>query len=142
MGVASFGRFGSWLGLNFGDMAREVAGQVSRIRIKIGSGRDPINTLSGGNQQKVILARWLMRGVKVLILDEPTRGIDVHAKFEIQTVLRQLCDAGLSVVYISSELAEVLEVSDRVMVLHEGRVKGCQRADEATQESLLQMAMS
>ena len=90
----------------------------------------------------MILARWLMRGVKVLILDEPTRGIDVHAKFEIQTVLRQLCDAGLSVVYISSELAEVLEVSDRILVLHEGRVKGCQRADEATQESLLQMAMS
>ncbi len=142
MGLASFGRFGSWLGLSFGDMAREVAEQVRRIRIKTGSGRDPITSLSGGNQQKVILARWLMRGVEVLILDEPTRGIDVHAKFEIQTVLRRLCEAGLSVVYISSELAEVLEVSDRILVLHEGRVKGCQRADEATQESLLQMAMS
>ncbi len=142
MALASFKRFGAWLGLDFGAMARQVADELRRIRIKIGSARDPITSLSGGNQQKVILARWLMHGVKVLILDEPTRGIDVHAKFEIQTVLRQLCDAGLSVVYISSELAEVLEVSDRIMVLHEGRVKGCQRADAATQESLLQMAMS
>ncbi|MBE7204109.1 MAG: sugar ABC transporter ATP-binding protein, partial [Parafilimonas terrae] len=99
-------------------------------------------SLSGGNQQKVILARWLMRGCKVLILDEPTRGIDVHAKFEIQNVLRQLCDQGLSIIYISSELLEVLEVSDRILVMHEGRIKGVQRADQATQESLLQLAMS
>ena len=141
-GIASFGRFGGWMGLNFGEMAREVAEQVRRIRIKIGSGADPITSLSGGNQQKVILARWLMRDARILILDEPTRGIDVGAKFEIQTVLRSLCDAGLSVIYVSSELAEVLEVSDRILVLHEGEVKGEQRADEATQESLLRMAMS
>jgi len=142
MGVASLERFRSLLGLNFGDMVREVAEQVRRIRIKIGSGEDPITSLSGGNQQKVILARWLMRGMKVLVLDEPTRGIDVHAKFEIQTVLRQLCDEGLSIIYISSELLEVLEVSDRILVMHEGRIRGSQRADKATQESLLQMAMS
>jgi len=142
MGIASFDRFRSWLGLDFGKMVREVAEQVRRIRIKVGSGQDLITSLSGGNQQKVILARWLMRDVKILILDEPTRGIDVHAKFEIQTLLRQLCNAGLSIVYISSELLEVLEVSDRILVMHEGKIKGCQRADEASQESLLQMAMS
>ena len=142
MAIASFARFRSLLGLNFGAMAREVAEYVQRIRIKIGSGDDPITSLSGGNQQKVILARWLMRGARVLILDEPTRGIDVHAKFEIQTVLRNLCDQGLSIVYISSELLEVLEVSDRILVMHEGRIKGTQRADEATQETLLQMAMT
>ena len=83
-----------------------------------------------------------MRGVKVLILDEPTRGIDVHAKFEIHTVLRNLCDQGLSIVYISSEMLDVLEVSGRILVMHEGRIKGTQQAHEATQETLLQMAMT
>ncbi|MDX7952109.1 sugar ABC transporter ATP-binding protein [Lichenihabitans sp. Uapishka_5] len=142
MSLPSYGRFGSALNIGFGDMVREVADYVKRIRIKIGVGADPITSLSGGNQQKVILARWLMRGMKVLILDEPTRGIDVNAKLEIQTVLRGLCDEGLSIIYISSELGEVLEVSDRILVMHEGRIKGVQRADQATQESLLQQAMS
>ena len=142
MGLASYDRFRSALGLSFGEVVREVADYVRRIRIKIGSAADPITSLSGGNQQKVILARWLMRGSKLLILDEPTRGIDVNAKFEIQNVLRQLCDQGLSILYISSELLEVLEVSDRILVMHEGRIKGVQRADQATQESLLQLAMS
>jgi ribose transport system ATP-binding protein len=142
MGLASYGRFRSALGLSFGDVAREVGDYVKKIRIKIGSAEDPITSLSGGNQQKVILSRWLMRGCKLLILDEPTRGIDVHAKFEIQNVLRQLCDQGLSIIYISSELLEVLEVSDRILVMHEGNIKGVQRADQATQESLLQLAMS
>lgn len=142
MGLASYGRFRSAIGLSFGDVAREVADYVKKIRIKIGSAEDPITSLSGGNQQKVILSRWLMRGAKILILDEPTRGIDVNAKFEIQTVLKSLCDRGLSIIYISSELLEVLEVSDRILVMHEGRIKGVQRADQATQESLLQQAMS
>ncbi len=142
IGIASYGRFRTALGLSFGDMVREVADYVRKIRIKIGSGEDPVTSLSGGNQQKVILARWLMRGVRILILDEPTRGIDVNAKYEIQTVLRGLCDQGLSIIYISSELLEVLEVSDRILVMHEGRIKGVQRADQASQESLLQQAMS
>ena len=142
MGLPSYGRFSRLLGLNFGEVAREVARYVQDIRIKVGSAENPITSLSGGNQQKVILARWLMRDVKILILDEPTRGIDVNAKFEIQTVLRGLCDQGLSIIYISSELLEVLEVSDRILVMHEGRIKGVQRADQATQESLLQQAMS
>jgi ribose transport system ATP-binding protein len=142
MGLPSYRRFGSVLSITFGDMVREVADYVKKIRIKIGSASDPITSLSGGNQQKVILARWLMRGMKVLILDEPTRGIDVNAKYEIQTVLRGLCDQGLSIIYISSELLEVLEVSDRILVMHEGQIKGVQRADQATQESLLQQAMS
>jgi ribose transport system ATP-binding protein len=142
MGIATYGRFRSLLGLRFGDMADEVARYVKDIRIKIGSAEDPITTLSGGNQQKVILARWLMRGAKILILDEPTRGIDVHAKFEIQSSLKALCDQGLSIIYISSELLEVLEVSDRILVMHEGEIKGVQRADQATQESLLQQAMT
>ena len=140
--LPNYGRFGGVLGLNFAEAAREVADFVRKIRIKLSSGQDPITSLSGGNQQKVILARWLMRDAKILILDEPTRGIDVNAKFEIQSLLRGLCEQGLSILYISSELLELLEVSDRILVMHEGRIKGVQRAEVATQESLLQLAMT
>lgn len=142
MALPSYSRLRSLFGLRFGEIATEVADYANKLRIKLGSVNDPITSLSGGNQQKVILARWLMLGVKVLILDEPTRGIDVNAKFEIQSMLKGLCEKGLSIIYISSELLEVLEVSDRILVMHEGRIKGVQRADQATQESLLQQAMS
>ena len=140
--LPNYARFNRIFGLNFGEAAREVAEFVRKIRIKLASGEDPITSLSGGNQQKVIIARWLMRDAKILILDEPTRGIDVNAKFEIQSLLRGLCEQGLSILYISSELLELLEVSDRILVMHEGRIKGVQRAEAATQESLLQLAMT
>ena len=142
MALPSYSRLRSLFGIRFGEMGAEVADYVKKLRIKIGSAEDTITSMSGENQQKVILARWLMLGVKVLILDEPTRGIDVNAKFEIQSMLKGLCEMGLSIIYISSELLEVLEVSDRILVMHEGRIKGVQRADQATQESLLQQAMS
>jgi ribose transport system ATP-binding protein len=129
--------------IRFGDMMQDVGGYVDRLRIKIGSPSDRITSLSGGNQQKVIIGRWLMRDARILIMDEPTRGIDVNAKFEIQNELRRFTDeAGLSIIFISSELEEVIDVSDRVLVMHEGRVKGTVRATEATQESLLQLSMS
>jgi ABC-type sugar transport system ATPase subunit len=143
MTIATSDRFQGWLGLNFGQMVREVEDYVRRIRIKIGSPKDRITSLSGGNQQKVIIARWLLKNSRILILDEPTRGIDVNAKLEIQALLRRLAEEeGLSLIYISSELQEVLDVSHRVVVLHEGRVKGVQKAQDATQESLLALAMS
>jgi len=142
MAIASLGRFQDLLTLRFSDMAREVADYVQRLRIKIGRVEDPITSLSGGNQQKVILARWLMRDACILILDEPTRGVDVNAKLEIQAVLQGLAARGLSILYISSELQEVLDVSDRVLVMHEGRVKGIVDAAGATQQSLLRLAMS
>jgi len=115
---------------------------VDQLKIKIGEQRDPITSLSGGNQQKVILGRWLMNNSRILILDEPTRGIDVNAKLEIQTVLRRLADEGLSIIYISSELQEVIDVSDRIIVMHEGEIKGIELASQATQERLLGLAMS
>jgi ribose transport system ATP-binding protein len=102
----------------------------------------PISSLSGGNQQKAVLARWLLTNCKVLVLDEPTRGIDVNAKAEIQGILRGLTKSGLAILYISSELQELVEISDRILVMHEGRVKGCVAAGEATQEELLGIAMS
>ncbi|WP_234188211.1 sugar ABC transporter ATP-binding protein [Shinella sp. NM-101] len=143
MAMPSLGRYGGLLRLRNGDMMKEVDGFVSRLRIKLGSTGDPITSLSGGNQQKVIIGRWLMKNARVLIMDEPTRGIDVAAKFEIQQELRRFTDReNLSIIFISSELEEVLDVSDRILVMHEGRVKGMPTAAEATQESLLQLAMS
>jgi ABC-type sugar transport system ATPase subunit len=140
--ISTFGRFQGLLGLRFSDMVREVETYVDRLKIKIGRQHDPITSLSGGNQQKVILARWLMRDSRILILDEPTRGIDVNAKAEIQSVLRKLVKDGLSIIYISSELQEVIDVSHRILVMHEGALKGVVQAANATQEDLLALAMS
>ena len=143
MTMPSLARYCGLLHIRSADMMRDVDGFISRLRIKTGSPRDMITSLSGGNQQKVIIARWLMKNARVLIMDEPTRGIDVAAKFEIQQELRRFTDReNLSIIFISSELEEVLDVSDRILVMHEGRVKGVPAAADATQESLLQLAMS
>jgi len=97
---------------------------ISDLKIRTRGGAQAIQTLSGGNQQKVLLGRWLARGVKILILDEPTRGIDVGAKAEIYRLLRELADNGVSILMVSSELPEVLGMSDRVMVMREGIFAG------------------
>jgi monosaccharide-transporting ATPase len=94
---------------------------IKRLGVKCSGPDQKIRELSGGNQQKVLLARWLAMNPKLLILDEPTRGIDVGAKAEIQSLIKELADQGLAVLMISSELEEVLEGSDRVFVLREGR---------------------
>ncbi|MGO7338429.1 ATP-binding cassette domain-containing protein, partial [Rhizobium leguminosarum] len=89
--------------------------------------------LSGGNQQKVLIGRWLLTNPRILILDEPTRGIDVGAKAEIHRLVTEMARDGVAVVMISSEMHEVLGMSDRIMVMHEGRVTGFLNSDEATQ---------
>lgn len=143
MALPNFDRFRGILHLRTADITREVDSYVKRLRIKLGVTSDPIVSLSGGNQQKVIIARWLMNNAKILIMDEPTRGIDVNAKFEIRQELRRYADDfGLSIIFISSELEEVLDVSDRIIVMHEKRIKGVVTARQATQESLLQLAMT
>jgi D-xylose transport system ATP-binding protein len=110
------------------------------FRVKAGSVFTIVDTLSGGNQQKVVLAKWLLTKPRVLFLDEPTRGIDVGAKQEIYAHINNLARAGLAIVLVSSELPEVLGLSDRVIVLHEGRVTGeFQRAD-ATAELVMACA--
>jgi ribose transport system ATP-binding protein len=135
-------RFRSILHMRTSDIANAVDAYVKSLKIKIGRQNDAITSLSGGNQQKVIIGRWLMKNSKILIMDEPTRGIDVNAKFEIQRELRRLTDEGLSIIFISSEIEEVLDVSDRIMVLHEGVVKGFCDGAIATAEKLMQLAMS
>ena len=143
MAMPSIDRFRTLATMRNREMMSEVGDYVKRLRIKIGSPSDPITSLSGGNQQKVIIARWLMKNARILIMDEPTRGIDVNAKFEIQAELRRFTEQqGLSIIFISSELEEVITVSDRIMVMHDGKVKGTPQAAEVSQESLLQLAMS
>ncbi|HEX4298044.1 MAG TPA: sugar ABC transporter ATP-binding protein, partial [Devosia sp.] len=97
--------------------------------------------LSGGNQQKVVLAKWLAMSPKVMIFDEPTRGIDVGAKAEIYRLMRGLADAGVAVMMISSDMEEVIGVSDRIVVMHEGRISGALSRDQFSEENVLQLAV-
>jgi len=97
---------------------------IDKLSIKLGSVNNPVSSLSGGNQQKTILARWLATNPKLLILDEPTHGVDVGAKADIYQLMRYLSEQGISIMLISSELPEILAMSDRVVVMHEGRVTG------------------
>ena len=113
---------------------------VKELNIKVPSVQTQVKNLSGGNQQKVVLAKWLMTEPKILILDEPTRGIDVGAKFEIYNLMLELVEKGYSVIMISSELPEILGMSDRVIIMHEGTVSGELSREEATQEKVMMLA--
>ncbi|PTB86031.1 ABC transporter ATP-binding protein, partial [Pseudidiomarina aestuarii] len=103
-------------------------------------GQKAVN-LSGGNQQKVVLAKWLFAGPEVLILDEPTRGIDVGAKYEIYTIINQLAADGKGVIMISSEMPELLGMCDRIYVMNEGEIKGQLAANDADQEKIMRMIL-
>ena len=111
--------------------------KVRELRIKAVSVRQPVSELSGGNQQKVVLAKYLQRQPEVLLLDEPTRGIDVGTKAEIYALIRQLADAGVAVVVVSSEIPELLGVTDEIAVLHEGSLVGVLPTDQADEEMIL-----
>ncbi len=113
----------------------------TRLHVKAPSIEIKTANLSGGNQQKVVLAKWLALGPKVLIVDEPTRGIDVGAKAEIYTLLRDLAQAGVAIVMISSDMEEILNVSDRVAVMHEGAITGTLARTECTEERIMTLAV-
>jgi ribose transport system ATP-binding protein len=121
--------------------AEHVQGYLQRFRVKTPSLRQRVLHLSGGNQQKVVLAKWLATDPRVLLLDEPTRGIDVRAKQEIHALISELTAAGLAVVVVSSELPEILAVSDRILVLCEGRVTAEFSRDAATEEKIMHAAL-
>jgi ribose transport system ATP-binding protein len=112
---------------------------MQSLGIKASGPDQPVRELSGGNQQKVMLARWLCLDPKILILDEPTRGIDVGAKAEIQKLVDDLAGDGLGVVFISSELEEVVEGSDRAVALKEGTVVGVLSGDQVSERNLMGM---
>jgi inositol transport system ATP-binding protein len=113
---------------------------VSALRLKTPGLGECIGNLSGGNQQKVLLGRWLLLEPKILILDEPTRGVDVGAKAEIHQLITRLVAAGTAVLMISSEMPEILAMSHRVMVMHEGRVTGILERAAATQVKIMDLA--
>ena len=129
-------------GLVRGEEERRVASDVcKRLNVKAPSIEARAGNLSGGNQQKVVLAKWLSLDPKLLIFDEPTRGIDVGAKAEIYDLMRRLASQGVGVLMISSDMEEILGVSDRVAVMHEGRLTGVLERDECSEESIMRLAV-
>ena len=117
-----------------------VQDNVKKMNIKTPSSKTQIKSLSGGNQQKVLVGRWLANNPDVLILDEPTRGIDVGAKYEIYCIIADLAKEGKSIIMISSEMSELIGMSDRIMVMCDGRVTGFVNGSEATQENIMALA--
>jgi ribose transport system ATP-binding protein len=118
--------------------AREVA---ERLRLRMRTIDQPVRDLSGGNQQKAVFARWMLAGSRVLLLDEPTRGVDVGARVEIYEVINAVTAAGGAVVMVSSDLPEVLGMSDRVLVMSGGHIAGELPADDATQDRVMTLAV-
>ncbi|MBN1303243.1 MAG: ATP-binding cassette domain-containing protein [Anaerolineales bacterium] len=114
--------------------------QAQNLAIKAPNLLIPCDSLSGGNQQKVVIAKWLMSNPKILFMDDPTRGVDVGAKFEIYKLMNELAERGVSIIMISSDLEEVLGMSDRVMVMHQGHSTQTLEASEATQEKVMALA--
>jgi L-arabinose transport system ATP-binding protein len=127
--------------LNLSWERANAANQIARLGVRTASAETLIGLLSGGNQQKAILARWLSEDVRVLVLDEPTRGIDIGAKSEIYTLIHDLAAAGASVVIVSSELPEVLGIADRILVMREGGVAAEFSRAEATPETVMRAAL-
>ena len=127
------------------DQKREQSafdGYVKQLQIKVASRDQLAANLSGGNQQKVVLARWLERNAEVIIFDEPTRGIDVGAKYEIYLLMNELAAKGKVVLMISSELPEVIGMADRILVMHEGRITGeITDVRATTQEQIMYLAV-
>ena len=114
---------------------------VDALHIKTPSTDTVVESLSGGNQQKVVLAKWMMNKPDILILNEPTRGIDVGAKAEIYRLIEQFCKQGLGVIIVSSEMGEVMSVADRIYVVYDGEIRGEFAKDDATQEKIMQKAI-
>jgi len=127
--------------LKRGEIKSTVRQYVDELLIKTPTMEQKAGNLSGGNQQKIVIAKWMAVGGKVLILDEPTRGVDVGAKAEIYRLIARLADEGLSIVMISSEIPEILNMSNRILVMSEGRITRELRMEEATQEEILRYAI-
>jgi ribose transport system ATP-binding protein len=137
--LPNVGSYGRWGWLDRATERRVAESEVTRLRTKTPSIRQRVVNLSGGNQQKVVLAKWLAMSPKVLILDEPTRGIDVGAKAEIYRHMAALADKGITILMVSSDMEEVIGMSDRVVVMHERRIKGVLPREGLTQESIARL---
>ncbi len=139
--IASLDRYQTpYLLLDEKRMRQDAIDNIKKIRVKTPSEKELMKNLSGGNQQKVLIGRWLLTEPEILLLDEPTRGIDVGAKFEIYTIIAELARQGKSIVMISSEMPELLGMSDRIMVMCEGRLTGIIDRENATEEEIMRHA--
>jgi ribose transport system ATP-binding protein len=126
--------------LDWRQLMRIAEKQKGALNIRLSRMEQTVRTLSGGNQQKVALAKWLEFAPDVILFDEPTRGIDIGAKTEIYSIIGALAARGTAIIMVSSELPELLSVADRIMVLREGEMKGIVAREEATQEMIMSMA--
>jgi L-arabinose transport system ATP-binding protein len=141
MALAMLRKLSRWIFVKSAAEKALAAEYIDRMRVRTPSTEQIVGTLSGGNQQKVVLARWLATGPRVLLLDEPTRGVDVGAKSEIYTIIDELARSGVAVLVVSSELPEVIGVSDRIYVMAHGHITGEVPSRGATEESILALAM-
>ena len=114
---------------------------VRRMQIKVGSTSDPVSTLSGGNQQKVVIAKWLMTDPKIVLLNDPTRGIDVGTKQEIYRLLRDLAETGASIIYYSTDYEELIGCCDRVAVMYDGEIVRELQGDEINERNIIASAL-
>jgi ribose transport system ATP-binding protein len=140
LAMATYDRFQRGLFIHANKVRKITEDYVQRLNIKTPSLEQLLRNLSGGNQQKVVIAKWLIRACEILIFDEPTRGIDVGAKSEIYTLMNELTREGKSIIMISSELPEILRMSDRIIVMSEGRVTGELPIEKASQEAVMGFA--
>jgi len=139
--MATLSRFSSALGILDEDvMAEQSSKYIGQLSIRTPNDRQEVRFLSGGNQQKVVIAKWLLRDCHILIFDEPTRGIDVGAKAEIYKLLNALAEQGRAIIVISSELPEVLTLSHRIAVMCEGKLTGFLPGGTSTQEEIMELA--
>ncbi len=127
--------------MNFGKEKQIAAEYTRRLGVKTPAIYNAVSTLSGGNQQKVALSRWLVTQPSVLILDEPTQGVDVGAKAEIHELMMELAEQGVAILMISSELSEILGMSDRIAVMNSGTIAKIFERPEATQDGILSVAL-
>ena len=140
--LASLEKHSNGLGIINNESEKTTAiEQIEKLNIKTPSAETPVINLSGGNQQKVVLGKWLSMNPKLIIFDEPTRGIDVGAKAEIYKLMRQLADRGVAILMISSDMEEVLGISDRIAVMHEGKITGILNREEFTEENIMHLAV-
>jgi ribose transport system ATP-binding protein len=140
--AASFGRISRGPFIDPALAGKAVEDGVARLQIKLGSAADPVMTLSGGNQQKVVIAKWLMNDPDIILLNDPTRGIDVGTKQEIYRLMRDLANAGKAILFYSSDYAELIGCCDRVSVLYAGRVVAEKEGDQITEEGLVAASLN
>jgi len=138
--LANLGQFSSWFRINDSAELKVSTDFAKSLAIKASNLNAPADSLSGGNQQKVVISKWLMSQPKVLIMDDPTRGIDVGTKYEIYKIMNDLSEKDIAIIMISSELEEVLGMSDRVVVMREHQSVGTLDIAEATQEKIMALA--